>query len=166
MTKTPVNRTLDVDVDRPNGTSRPYTFVALALLIVIAGVAALATMPVDIFPYIDIPIVSSSGSIPACRPTKWRSESSPILSESSLKRKRHRAHRIAILQRIWRRTRLSSIPTSRSTWPSHRSPQPANAVASAATRHLSRQHPEVRRLQRPRPAARSSSKTLREQEHF
>jgi multidrug efflux pump subunit AcrB len=38
--------------------SRPYTFVALALLIVIAGAAAIATMPVDIFPYINIPIVS------------------------------------------------------------------------------------------------------------
>ena len=38
--------------------ARPYTFVALALLIVIAGGAAIATMPVDIFPYIDIPIVS------------------------------------------------------------------------------------------------------------
>lgn len=37
---------------------RPYTFVALALLIVILGVGSILTMPVDIFPYIDIPIVS------------------------------------------------------------------------------------------------------------
>src|SRR5579884_3075326 len=37
---------------------RPYTFVVMALLIAILGGVAIATMPVDIFPYIDIPIVS------------------------------------------------------------------------------------------------------------
>jgi multidrug efflux pump subunit AcrB len=38
--------------------SRPYTFVVMAVLIAILGGTAIATMPVDIFPYIDIPIVS------------------------------------------------------------------------------------------------------------
>src|ERR1041385_1012187 len=37
---------------------RPYTFVVMALLIAILGGAAIVTMPGDIFPYIDIPIVS------------------------------------------------------------------------------------------------------------
>src|SRR5499427_9600481 len=37
---------------------RPYTFVVVALLIAILGAASIVTMPVDIFPYIDIPIVS------------------------------------------------------------------------------------------------------------
>src|SRR5277367_6228189 len=37
---------------------RPYTFVVMAVLIAILGGAAITTMPVDIFPYIDIPIVS------------------------------------------------------------------------------------------------------------
>ena len=37
---------------------RPYTFVVMALLIAILGVSAIVTMPVDIFPYIDIPVVS------------------------------------------------------------------------------------------------------------
>ncbi|MBZ5634641.1 MAG: efflux RND transporter permease subunit [Acidobacteriia bacterium] len=37
---------------------RPYTFVVMAMLIVILGGVAIATLPVDIFPYIDIPIVS------------------------------------------------------------------------------------------------------------
>ncbi|HLX41876.1 MAG TPA: efflux RND transporter permease subunit [Bryobacteraceae bacterium] len=36
----------------------PYTFVVMALLIAILGGAAIVSMPVDIFPYIDIPIVS------------------------------------------------------------------------------------------------------------
>jgi multidrug efflux pump subunit AcrB len=37
---------------------RPYTFVVMAVLIAILGGGAIVTMPVDIFPYIDIPIVS------------------------------------------------------------------------------------------------------------
>ena len=37
---------------------RPYTFVVMAVLIAILGGAAMVTMPVDIFPYIDIPIVA------------------------------------------------------------------------------------------------------------
>ncbi len=37
---------------------RPYTFVVMAILIAIFGGTAIVTMPVDIFPYIDIPIVS------------------------------------------------------------------------------------------------------------
>src|ERR1700733_1802905 len=37
---------------------RPYTFVVMALLIAILGGTAIITMPVDIFPYIDIPVVS------------------------------------------------------------------------------------------------------------
>ena len=37
---------------------RPYTFVVMAILIAILGTSAIVTMPVDIFPYIDIPVVS------------------------------------------------------------------------------------------------------------
>ena len=38
--------------------NRPYTFVVMAVLIAILGGASIVTMPVDIFPYIDIPVVS------------------------------------------------------------------------------------------------------------
>ena len=37
---------------------RPYTFVVMAVLIAILGGTAIVSMPVDIFPYINIPIVS------------------------------------------------------------------------------------------------------------
>src|SRR5262245_33200970 len=37
---------------------RPYTFVVVALLIAFLGTVSIVTMPVDIFPYIDIPVVS------------------------------------------------------------------------------------------------------------
>src|SRR5450755_1468055 len=37
---------------------RPYTFVVMSLAILLLGATAIVTMPVDIFPYIDIPVVS------------------------------------------------------------------------------------------------------------
>src|SRR6266481_7358330 len=37
---------------------RPYTFVVIAILVAILGGSAIATMAIDIFPYIDIPVVS------------------------------------------------------------------------------------------------------------
>src|SRR3954452_23395086 len=38
--------------------SRPYTFVVMSLLIVILGVLSIVRMPTDIFPDIDIPVIS------------------------------------------------------------------------------------------------------------
>src|SRR3982750_3718934 len=37
---------------------RPYTFVVLAVLILLLGATAIVTTPTDIFPKIDIPVVS------------------------------------------------------------------------------------------------------------
>ncbi len=37
---------------------RPYTFVVAALLVLVLGIVTILRMPVDIFPYIDIPVVS------------------------------------------------------------------------------------------------------------
>src|SRR3954471_24738235 len=37
---------------------RPYTFVVAAILMVIAGVQVLRKSPTDIFPVIDIPVIS------------------------------------------------------------------------------------------------------------
>ena len=37
---------------------RPYTFVVMSVAILLLGVTAIVTMPIDIFPYIDIPVVS------------------------------------------------------------------------------------------------------------
>ena len=46
---------------------RPYTFVVMALLIAIGGLLSINTTPVDIFPNIDIPVISviwSYGGLP------------------------------------------------------------------------------------------------------
>lgn len=37
---------------------RPYTFVVMGLAIMLLGGFAIATTPIDIFPEIDIPVVS------------------------------------------------------------------------------------------------------------
>src|SRR5271170_6299867 len=37
---------------------RPYTFVVMSVAILLLGITAIITMPIDIFPYIDIPVVS------------------------------------------------------------------------------------------------------------
>src|ERR1700733_14096261 len=37
---------------------RPYTFVVMSVAILLLGVASIITMPIDIFPFIDIPVVS------------------------------------------------------------------------------------------------------------
>ncbi len=37
---------------------RPYTFVVMAILMLVLGVTAIASMPTDIFPYINIPVAS------------------------------------------------------------------------------------------------------------
>jgi multidrug efflux pump subunit AcrB len=37
---------------------RPYTFVVVALLIVVLGLVSIARMPTDIFPDVDIPVAS------------------------------------------------------------------------------------------------------------
>ena len=38
--------------------NRPYTFVVASILILLLGVSSIATMPVDIFPTIDIPVIT------------------------------------------------------------------------------------------------------------
>ena len=47
---------------------RPFTFVVMATLIAILGVTSILVMPVDIFPYIDIPVVSVVWSYPGVSP--------------------------------------------------------------------------------------------------
>src|SRR5579863_4303622 len=37
---------------------RPYTVVVMSLAILLLGVTSIVTMPIDIFPYIDIPVIS------------------------------------------------------------------------------------------------------------
>src|SRR5580704_5484779 len=47
---------------------RPYTFVVMSMLIVILGVLTILRMPTDIFPDIDIPVISVGWSYPGLSP--------------------------------------------------------------------------------------------------
>ncbi len=61
---------------------RPYTFVVMALLIGILGVTAIVTMPVDIFPYIDIPVVSIVWSYQGLSPEEMEKRMVTIFERS------------------------------------------------------------------------------------
>ena len=62
---------------------RPYTFVVMSALIVILGIAAIVTMPTDIFPNIDIPVVSVIWSYTGVSPDEMEKRITTI-SERSL----------------------------------------------------------------------------------
>src|SRR5258707_5128665 len=51
---------------------RPYTFVVLALLIAVLGVVSIVSMPVDIFPAINIPVVTVIWSYSGLSPTEMQ----------------------------------------------------------------------------------------------
>ena len=52
--------------------ARPYTFVVLALLIAVMGVLSVASMPMDIFPRINIPVVTVVWSYGGLSPTEMQ----------------------------------------------------------------------------------------------
>ena len=51
---------------------RPYTFVILALLIAVLGIASVLTMSVDIFPAINIPVVTVIWTFSGLSPTEMQ----------------------------------------------------------------------------------------------
>jgi multidrug efflux pump subunit AcrB len=61
---------------------RPYTFVVMAVLIGILGGVAVVTMPVDIFPYIDIPVISVIWSYTGISPDEMEKRIDTIFERS------------------------------------------------------------------------------------
>src|SRR5437870_6669029 len=51
---------------------RPYTFVVLALLIAVLGIVSVASMPIDIFPAINIPVVNVLWNYSGLSPTEMQ----------------------------------------------------------------------------------------------
>ena len=56
--------------------TRPYTFVVMAMLIIIIGPLAALRTPVDIFPDIRIPVIAIIWSYTGLPPIKWLAASS------------------------------------------------------------------------------------------
>jgi Cu/Ag efflux pump CusA len=75
---------------------RPYTFVVLALLVLIMSAVAISTTPTDIFPNINIPVVAVDWTYTGLNPeelegrlTSEPSMSSPAFARFSPVRSRH-----------------------------------------------------------------------------
>jgi CzcA family heavy metal efflux pump len=62
--------------------SRFYTFVVMSLLIAVMGVLSIMTMSVDIFPKIDIPVVSSIWSYGGLSPTEMQDRITTIVERA------------------------------------------------------------------------------------
>ena len=61
---------------------RPYTFVVLAMLIAVTGVLSIVTMPVDIFPKINIPVISVIWSYGALSPDEMQDRITTIVERA------------------------------------------------------------------------------------
>jgi multidrug efflux pump subunit AcrB len=61
---------------------RPYTFVVMAVAILLLGITAIVTMPVDIFPYIDIPVVSIVWNFAGMSPQEMESRILTVFERS------------------------------------------------------------------------------------
>ena len=89
---------------------RPYTFVVLAILILIMGALAIVRTPTDIFPNINIPVVSIiwsyDGLVPEDMSRPHRQHYGAIAYHDG---RQYRAHRIAVA--VWSRRR-QSVPAA------------------------------------------------------
>src|SRR6266576_5924535 len=62
--------------------SRPYTFVVVALLIAVLGIVSIVTMQTDIFPSINIPVVSVIWSYGGLSPTEMQDRISTVVERA------------------------------------------------------------------------------------
>jgi multidrug efflux pump subunit AcrB len=57
---------------------RPYTFVVAALALMLLGIVTISRMPTDIFPVIDIPVVSVIWSFTGVSPEEMEKRIVPV----------------------------------------------------------------------------------------
>src|SRR6195256_2389858 len=61
---------------------RPYTFVVVSLLIAVLGLLSIVSMPVDIFPAIDIPVVTVIWTYGGVSPTDMQNRSTTVVERA------------------------------------------------------------------------------------
>src|SRR5712692_2720474 len=61
---------------------RPYTFVVVSLLIAVLGLLSIVTMPTDIFPNIDIPVISVIWTYGGLSPTDMQDRITTIVERA------------------------------------------------------------------------------------
>jgi len=70
-------------VDRQGRSQPPYTFIVLALLILIASPVVVLRTPTDIFPNIDIPVIAVAWQFNRPQPGRdGRADHDPVRGES------------------------------------------------------------------------------------
>ena len=133
---------------------RPYTFVVVAVLIAILGVTAIVTMPVDIFPYIDIPVVSVVWTYSGLSPEEMEKRMVTIFERAMTTTVNDIEHiesqsysGVSVIRVYFQPNAKVEVALSQVT-----------AIAQTLLRifppgHHAAQHHQVRRLQRPHPAA-------------
>ena len=135
---------------------RPYTFIVLALVIMLLGVFTILRTPTDIFPNIKIPVVAVVWNYTGLSPER---DGNRIVAAVRAQRaddhgQRRRAHRVAVAQR--HRGRQVLLPAGRQRGPGRARRSPASrrpCCAHAAARHAAAVHPRLQRLERADPAA-------------
>ncbi len=91
---------------------RPYTFVVMALLIVVLGVTSITQMRTDIFPEIDIPVVTVIWTYKGMDAEEFERRITTFSEYAiSVERQRHQADRVADAQR--RRGHQDLLPPGR-----------------------------------------------------
>ena len=126
----------------------------MAVLIAILGTSAIITMPVDIFPYIDIPVVSVVWSYQrAFARRDGKAHGDHLRAGHDHHRERHRAHRIAVVQRRFGHASLLPAEREGGNGACAGDRHLPDAAAHFSARHHAAQHPQIRRLERPHPAA-------------
>src|SRR4051812_14937656 len=61
---------------------RPYTFVIMSLLIAVLGVMSIVSMPIDIFPSIDIPVISVIWGYGGLSPTEMQDRVTTVVERA------------------------------------------------------------------------------------
>jgi len=100
---------------------RPYTFVVVAMLIVVAGVYSILQMPTDILPEIDIPVIAVVWQYNGLPPVEMSSASPATSSAPSPRRRTASSTSRASRSTACRSSRSSSNRARRSRWPTRRS---------------------------------------------
>ena len=135
---------------------RPYTFIVLALLILIIGPLAAMRTPTDIFPNINIPIIARGVAVhrPAAR-SDVRPHHHAVRARAHDDGQRHRTHRSEFVYRL--RHRQDLFPSDRQRehgqCAGHR--DRADAAETDAARRDAAADRELQRIDRADPAARA-----------
>ena len=127
---------------------RPYTFLVMAVLIVILGVVTIQSTPTDVFPVIDIPVASVIWAYSGVSPNDMEKRIVTISERAVYHvRQRHRAYRVAVHARRQRHQTLLSARREGGSRRRATHGHLADPAQPAARHHAAADH-SVQRVQR------------------